>query len=95
MTNLFDHRNKIRFDKKKKKNLREHNFLVHLELMIEDDQVKLEYHHLFHMCNIIQIIFPAFPSHHSFNQINFSNYFTNIQTHLNLHGFRDSIDLKK
>ena len=40
--------------------LQEYNFLVHLESMIEDDRVKLQYHHPFHKCNIIRIISPTF-----------------------------------
>lgn len=41
------------------------SFLVHLGSVIEDYQVKLEYHHHFHMYNIIRIVFQGFVLHHS------------------------------
>lgn len=62
------------------KYLQEYNFLVHLVLVIEDFLIKLQYHHRFHMCNIIHIIFPTFLLHHSRIQIlnsKFFNYFNN------------------
>jgi tRNA 2-selenouridine synthase SelU len=72
-------------EQKKQRILQEYNFLVHLESMIEDFQVKLECHHRFHMYNIIRIVFQAFVLHRSlFRKIDLIDFRKNYLLELEL-----------